>query len=238
MKRISLTRQRSIASLCCLILASICSPALADALQQQVLAGARAVSEEDFSFTQTMSNQRSGQAAKEHVLRFDPRRPKGSRWTLIKAEGRTPTPKEIANVAKQGERGPVPSYARIATWFGAPATRIATTADSVTYRFAALPKGTLKMGSHDASPDTVAEAVVNTAGKTPFVERVRLTTARPFRMMMVAKIERMDATSLYRLMPDGRPVIAATTVDMTGSMLGKSGWFKNRVRFDDMRAVR
>lgn len=214
------------------------TPAFADALQQQVLAGARAVSEEDFAFTQTMVNQRSGEGAKTYVARYDPKRPKPSRWTLISAEGRAPKPKESAQLAKQGASNPVPSYARIATWFGAPATRSAGSDGKVIYRFASLPMGTIKMGSHDASADAAAEALVNTSGKTPFVERVRVTMAKPFRMMMVAKIERVDATSLYRMLPDGRPVIVSTNSDMTGSVLGKSGSFKSRVSYTDMRAAR
>ncbi len=213
-------------------------PAFADALQQQVLAGTRSVTEADFAFTQTIANQRSGEPAKEVVLRFDPRRAKGGRWTLVSTEGRAPTTKESAEVAKQGENGVVPSYARIARWFGAPATRVAASADKVTYRFSALPKGTLKLGSHDASADTVAEAIVNIGGAMPYVERVRFTTTKPFRMMLVAKVERMDSTTIYRLMPDGRPVIAGSTADMSGSMLGKSGSFKLRTSFSDMRAVR
>ena len=219
-------------------LALFCVPALADPLQQQVLAGAKLVSADDFAFTQTTTAQRSGEIAKAYVLRFDPSRPAGARWILVTAEGRPPTAKEATGVAKQRSAAPVPSYARIAQWFGAPAMRIATGKDSVIYRFAALPKDTVMIGKHDASPDTIAEALVNTAGNAPFVERVRFTSAKSFRMALVAKIERFAFTTTHRLTADGRPVMVETEADMAGSLLGKAGSFKTRTIYSDVRAAR
>lgn len=219
-------------------LAGIGAPALADDLQQQVVAGARAVTEGDFAFTQTFSGQRTGESAKEYLMRYDPKRAAGSRWTLIKAEGRAPTAKESATFAKQANKNPVPSYGRIATWFGAPAKRVASGNNSVTYRFASLPKGTIKVGSHDASATTSAEAIVNTGGKTPFVERVRYTSTKPFRMMLVAKVDRMTTTVTYRMMPNNRPMIIGSDTDMAGSAMGKSGSFKMLATYSDIRAAR
>jgi hypothetical protein len=214
------------------------SPAFADALQQQVLAGAKATTGEDFAFTQMINIQRSGEAAKDYVMRYDPKRAKGARWTLTKAEGRAPTAKEASSFAKRANAAPVPSYGEIAKWFGGPATRVATSNDSVTYRFAALPAGTIKMPGQDISAHTSAEAVVNIAGPIPFVERVRITANKSFRIMMVAKIERFSATAFYQMLPGGRPAIIANASDLSGSMMGKSGTFKTRTSFSDMRWVR
>jgi hypothetical protein len=214
------------------------SPALADDLQQQVLAGARTVADTDFAFTQTFTGQRTGEPAKEYVMRYDPKRGAGSRWTLVRAEGRAPTPKETANFAKQANKSPVPSYGRVATWFGAPAKRVATGNGSVTYRFSSLPKGTIKIGSHDASATTSAEAIVNTSGKMPFVERIRYTSTKPFRMMLVAKIDRMTTTVTYRMMPNNRPMITGSNTDMAGSAMSKSGSFKMLATYSDIRAAR
>lgn len=222
----------------CLALALLPTPALADPLQQQILAGAKAVNDGDFAFSQTTTMQRSGETMKAFVMRFDPRRPAGARWVLVSAEGRTPTAKEAAGAAKQSNSAPVPSYARIARWFGAPATRIATGKDSVTYRFPALPKGTVKIAGHDASQDTIAEAMVNIAGAAPFVERVRFTSTKPFRMALVAKIERFVFTTTNRLTADGRPVMVEGDGDMTGSLLGKAGWFKTKTVYSDVRPAR
>jgi hypothetical protein len=214
------------------------APARADALQQQVLAGAKTAISDDFAFTQTILMERSGEAAKEYVVKYDPRRPKASRWTLIKAEGWAHTKKEIAGLTKRTNAAPVPSYGEIAKWFGAPATRIAVSRDSVTYRFAALPAGTIKLPGQDISANTSAEALVNTAGPVPFVERVRITASKSFRVMLVAKIERFTAAATYQMTPGGRPAILNNFSDVTGSMMGKNGTFKTRTSFSDMRWVR
>ena len=222
----------------CLALALLPTPALADPLQQQILAGAKSVNDGDFAFTQTTTVQRSGETPKAFVMRFDPRRPAGARWVMVSAEGRAPTAKEAASAAKQSNSAPVPSYARIARWFGAPATRVATSKDSITYRFPALPKDTVKIAGHDASHDTVAEALVNTAGAVPFVERVRFISTKSFRMALVAKIERFVFTTTNRLTADGHPVMVDADGDMTGSLLGKAGWFKTRTVYSDVRPAR
>lgn len=218
-------------------LCAIPSLASADALQQQVLAGAKAANAKEFTFVQTMRFERTGVAATERVSRYDPRG--GAKpWTLLKVDSKPPTAKALEQDSKRASRVPPPSYVRVAEWFGAPATRIATTPTSVTYRFASLPKGTVKMGSYDGSANTSVEAVVNTAGKIPFVERARFTSIAPFRMFVVAKIERFSANSSYRLLPDGRPVPASVTTEFSGSMMGKSGSMTTRASYSDFMQVR
>lgn len=211
--------------------------AYADALQQQVLAGAKSVTTRDFAFTQTLQAQRTGKPARNIVQRYDPRRGTAA-WSLIKIDGRAPTAKENADAAKNFAKAQVPSYSRISEWFGAPATRVATTATSATYRFASLPKGVIKMGSYDASSHTSAEAIVNTTGKTPFVERVRFFSNTAFRMMLVAKVERFTVTSIHRLMPDGRPVPASVVTEFAGSFMGSAQTMKMQMSYSDVQGVR
>ena len=219
-------------------MACAATPALADDLQQQVLAGARAVSDTDFAFLQSFSVQRVGEPAKDYVSRYDPRRAAGSRWTLVRAEGRAPTAKELTNFAKQAGKNPVPSYGRIADWFGAAAKRVGADGGKVTYRFASLPKGTVKMGSYDASANTAAEAIVNTSGAAPFVERVRFVSIKPFRMMLIAKVDKMATVVTYKVMPNNRPMVAGSITDIAGSAMGKSGTIKMLATYSDIRAAR
>ncbi len=110
----------------------------------------------------------------------------------------------------------------MAQWFGAPATRVDSSPGYATYKFARLPKGTLKIGSHDASADTQAEAIVNTKGKTPFVERIRMTLTKDFRMMLVASIQSLVTTASYSVLADGQVVPARSTSNISGSMMGKA----------------
>ncbi|MDT9600192.1 hypothetical protein [Sphingosinicella rhizophila] len=108
----------------------------------------------------------------------------------------------------------------------------------MTYRFARLPAGTLRIGSHDASAHTQAEAVVNVKGKTPFVERIKFTSTRKFRLMLVASVRSMTITGRYTLLPNGAAVPAEASSLLDGSMLGKSGQMKTVATFSDFRAAR
>ena len=213
-------------------------PALAqaDALQQQVVAAAKASGTDDLAFTQAIRVERTGEATRDIVQRYDPRGG-AAKWTLIKVDGRAPNAKEMKDAAKRSGRGRTPSYSRIADWFGAPATRVATTPTSVTYRFAKLPKGALKRGPHDASENTSAEAVVNTAGRVPFVERVRLTSNAPFNMFMVVKVARFTVNGTNRLV-DGRPVSDTTIAEFAGSFMGKPQTMRTRTTYADVRTAR
>ncbi|MCA3254612.1 MAG: hypothetical protein INF91_03220 [Alphaproteobacteria bacterium] len=146
-------------------LAAVAAPAQADALQQQIVAQAKALGPDAFAYTRTMTVQQTGQERRVQVDRFDPA--DTPRWTLASVNGAPPTAKEVDGHRKAVGRQPSPGYYRLAQWFGAPATRIAEEPGRVTFRFARLPKGTLDINGHDLSADTAAEAVVNTAGPVP-----------------------------------------------------------------------
>lgn len=218
-------------------IAAIPTVAHADALQAQLLATARATRTDFHQFRRTIVIERTGAARKTIEERFDPRRPIAERWSLVAIDGRAPTAKEIAEMRK-AKRAPVSGYADIAKFIAAPATRSDSTPGYVTYRFARLPKGAIKLGNHDASANLTAEALVNVRGKTPFVEQVRLTAIKGFRMMMVVSVKAMTVTTRYRALPDGHlaPIDSASTVD--GSLLGKSGQMKTQVRFADYADLR
>lgn len=205
--------------------------ARADVLQQQVVAIARSVGPNDFAFTETTGAERTGKPANTSVARYDPRTP--AKWRLLSVDGKPPTAKQSASSAKFRAKAKVATYARIAEWFGAPATRVSTTPAHVTYRFAAMPKGVLMMGPYDASANTAVEAVVNTTGKIPFVERARFTSKGAFRMMMVVKVESFVFTAAYRLLPDGRPVNDSVVTEFAGSFMGSAQTLRTRTSYSD-----
>lgn len=218
-------------------LATVPAAAHADALQSQVLAAARTTPAEAFAFRRTLTIEATGQTKKTIVEQFDPRRAAADRWSLISVDGRAPTAKDLADHRKQ-KRGPTPGYARIAEWFGAPATRSDAGAGRVLYRFARLPNGTLKVGSHDASAATRAEALVNTSGPTPFVERFRFINTAGFRVMLVASVKSMTVDARYRQLPDGTVVPDDSSSVTTGSMMGKSGEMRTRTDYGAVTRVR
>lgn len=214
-----------------LALTLVASPAAADTLQDQLLARMHATDTAAVTFTATTRIARSGKPAQEIVTRHDPRAVAGQRWSVVSVDGRRPTAKETRDILKAANGSPVPSYARLARWFGAPATRVAQGPGSVTYRWARLPAGGLRIGNHDASADTTAEAVVDTTG-TPFVRQVRLTSTAGFRMMLVAKVERYVFISTFALLPDGRPYPAGQDAEVAGALMGKGGSIATRTRYE------
>lgn len=208
----------------------------ADALQQQVLAAAKSVRPSDFAFTQTTHVERTGTPASDIVDRYDPRR--SPPWARVQIDGRPPTAKGGADAARNASKVPVPSYSRLAEWFGSPATRTATTPTSVTYLFARLPKGVIKLGSYDASATTSAEAVVNIAGRTPFVQSARFASNASFHLFVVIKVSRFTILGTYRLLPDGRPVPQSTTTEFGGTFMGAAQTLKTRTVYSDVQVTR
>ena len=211
--------------------------ARADDLQNQILASARATQREAYSFRRTIVSEQSNNPRRVFIEQYDPRKPPAERWTLVSVDGRAPTPKEIEQ-SRKSKRGPVPSYADIADWFGAPASRSDPATGTTVYRFASLPKGVFKIGSHDASAEMRVEAVVNTKGKMPFVERIRMVSTAKIRIMLVALVDSMVITGQYRQLPDGRAVPAESGSDMSGSMLGKAGQIRATASYADFQPVK
>lgn len=211
--------------------------ARADALQDQVLAAARATRSDIYAFHRTIAIERTGAARRVFVEQFDPRRPAGQQWLLASVDGHAPAEKDLS-AWRKGDRGPVPSYNQLAKWFGGAATRSDGAQGYVTYRFARLPAGALKIGSHDASADTQAEAVVNTQGKFPFVERIRLVSTKSFRMMLVASVQSMATSGHYRAQSDGLAVPAESTSRIVGSLFGKDQTIQALATYSDFQKVR
>lgn len=217
---------------------TLAAPAAADPLLDRIVADARMVGPEDFAWTRvSKAEQRSGGEAKTRVSieRYDPSRPAGQRWTLVSVDGKAPTADEAKDYAKAMADAMVPSYGRVAGYFGGGAQRAAAGGRTV-FRASKLPKRALMMNKSDLSASARAEAVV-AEGARPFVERLDVVTTKPVRMMLVAKIDRMEATSRYKLMPDGRPVLTEQVSDMHGSMMGKSGSMRTVMTYSDHRAV-
>ena len=214
-----------------------CSAARADEVQNQIVAAAKGTSAGSYSFRRTLAIEQTGKPRKTLVEQYDPRRQGADQWQLVSVDGRAPTAKESADAHKM-KRGPVPSYGELAKWVGAPAVRTSPAPGYALYRFARLPTGTLMIGSHDASPDTQAEMLVNIKDKIPMVERVRLKSTRSFRMMLVASVDSIMTDQRYRLLPDGHAVPSQAISDVSGSMLGKAGRMQADATYTDFKAVR
>lgn len=209
----------------------------ADELQARLLQAMRASDPEAYGFQRTIAFERTGAARKVIVERYDPRAQPAQRWSLVSVDGRPASAKEVEQ-ARKAKRESTPSYRELAKWFGAPAVRIDAAPGHATYRFDRLPAGAVKIGSHDASPDMHAEAYVNMTGKVPFVERVRFTSTKAFRMMLVASVQSIDVTARYAPLAGGAIVPATSASVLKGSMLGKSGQMTTAVTYAGFEPVR
>ena len=211
-----------------------------EALQERVLAVARNVTAEDYAFTRTVRSERveGGKTTQRtEVERYDPTRPSERRWTLISIDGRPPSADELKRHARSSPKRRVGHYGRVAMYIGSAATTSLDAKGRTVFRFATLPNGVVVLSGNDVSGSATGEATVNTSGAVPFVEEARFTLMKPVRVKVVAKIERCEVISRYRLMPDGKPVPTEYVSDVHGSLLGQPGRIRSALTYGEHRAV-
>ena len=90
----------------------------------------------------------------------------------------------------------------------------------------------------DISANSKSEATVDTSGPVPFVEQARFTLTKPVRVKVVARLEKFEATSRYRMMPNGKPVPIEHISNASGSLLGKQGQVRSTLTYTDHKPVR
>ena len=210
----------------------------AEALKQRVLEHARTVSADDYTFTRTArTEQIEGDKKTERVVveRFDPAHPQ--RWTLISVDGRPPNAEELKKMAKDGPKRRTAHYGRVAAYFGAPAPATVDARGRPVFHFGTLPTGTVVVTGVDISANSKCEATVDTSGPVPFVEQVRFTLTKPVRIKVVAKLEKFEATSRYRMMSNGKPVPIEHVSNAYGSLLGKQGHVRSVLTYTDHQPV-
>jgi len=212
-----------------------------DALKQKVIAHARTVTEEDYSFTRTIRvEQIEGDKTEQRVVidRWDPGKPPNQRWSLVSIDGHAPKAEEQKAYTNDNAKRRVPNYGRIGVYLASSSTTSVDAKGRTVYHFAALPKDTVVVAGSDVSSNASAEATVNASGDVPFVEETRFTLTKPFRIKLVAKVERFEAKTRYRFTADGKVVPAEQSAETSGSMLGKQGRIRTTITYSDQHLVR
>jgi hypothetical protein len=171
------------------------------------------------------------------IEKWDPAKPIEQRWILVSINGQPPTADQLKEYHKALAKRRQVYYGRVAEYFSKPATSTVDAKGRTIFRFASLPKETVMVNDADISANATGEVVVNAEGATPFIEEVRFISTQPTRVKVVAKIERFETMTRYRLMPDGKPAPIEATSEMVGSMLGKEGHIRTKVAYTDHRAV-
>ncbi len=192
-----------------------------DPLLRQLIADARASRPVAFERTQRVED--NGKPS-VFVDRYDPAL--AQPWKLVSVEGRAPKADEIENWKKSVKNG-VPGYARVALLLAA-AQRV----DAAHYRVAQLPKGFMPRDSF--AEHLVADLAVDSSGARPFVREAHFYATAPFRMFIVAKIDKFDAINRYATGADGAPRIVAQDTLLAGTGPGMSGTQIKRATFEPL----
>jgi hypothetical protein len=212
-----------------------------EALKQDVIAQAQTLSPDDYAFTRTIESEakwNNQTFRKVTVENFDPTKPADARWTLVSVDGAPPSAAALRKYRKQAaKRRVVPGYHRVANYFGAPANVSTDAGGRTVFRFEDLPKGSISVLEKDLSHIATAEAAVTDANGARFVEQVRVTIA-PRRAPFFFKMDGYETTHHYRLGPGGKPFLAATTSDLSGSGMGLTGTLHTAATYSDYRIVR
>ena len=235
---------RSTLAVCCASLAvtaRLFGGSDTETLTQRIVAHARTVAADDYGYTRTVRTETiQPDKTEERVVveRFDPLKPSEQRWTLISVDGQAPDATQLANYRKELPKRRPAYYGRVAGYFANPPTAGVDDRGRTILRFASLPKESVMVGDTDLSANATGELLVNDTSTVPFVEQARFTSTRGTRVKLIAKIDRFESTTRYRVMPDGKPVPAELVSELIGSMLGREGRVRTRITYAEYRAAR
>ncbi|HEV3410729.1 MAG TPA: hypothetical protein VG095_10570 [Chthoniobacterales bacterium] len=209
-------------------------------MKERIIGHARTVTAEDHAYTRTVRTETIEPGkTQERVVRerWDPSAPVEQRWKLISVNGREPDAAELTRYRKELPKRRQAHYGRVADYLAkADATRAERDGRTM-FRLTRLPNGTVTAGDADLSANATGELLVNNNGGVPFVEEARFTTTKPTRVKLVARIERFEITTRYRMMPDGKPVPVELVSDLRGSMLGREGRVRTHITYVDHRTA-
>jgi hypothetical protein len=211
-----------------------------DDLKQRILAQAQSISPDDYAFTRTIRSEGTSNGKPEQhvsVDKFDPTKQGEARWTLVSVDGAPPTADALKTFRAALPKRRVAGYYRLAGYFGSPATASTDSRGRTVFHFTTLPKESVKVMDNDVSHNASADASVSEANGEPFVEQLHVTV-RPMRIKLIAKLNSYEYTARYRLGPDGKPILAEQTSDMSGSGMGQEGRVHTVVTYSDYRAVK
>lgn len=158
----------------------------------------RAEGTKGWSFVQTTTAEKKGL-----VERYDAGKPEFTRWTLLKKDGRDPTPEELGEYHdKQTRRSRGETAPDVTKQLDfASAERVSDDPERTAYRFHLKPGG---------KEDTTAQYMVSTFTyhkPTRTIEQVELVNTEPFSPMFLVKIQEARTVIRYTLPTAERPTL-------------------------------
>lgn len=194
------------------------TPLHADAIWDALKAEADSTAPQ--SFTRTIRTEEVGSTKTTLTTktdRFHAKQPLGKQWLLLKVDGEAPSEKQLTAYQKEVGEQPIPGFHRLSTLLAGKPAKISHKGQQVIYHWPQLAKGALGTKGPDISRNLSGEAIVDTSGPTPRLSRVRVFAAKPFSVMVVAKIRSFNAISEYETNADGATFLTrqSTEVDAT-----------------------
>jgi hypothetical protein len=209
------------------------APARADAVIDAIRAEAGALAPRPFERTRIVRDTRDGDAPRTEVDRFDPKAPRGQQWTLVSVDGRAPSEDERKAHAKfVNDQAVIPGPWRLDPLLAGPNPKVARDGETTTYNWSRLPKGSLPLSRFDLTSNLAAQATVADVGGKPTVTRLRIYAPEPFRVLAIARIERMTVESDYARGADGRLQLTRQVMVQDGNIPGRGkGTLRTEMRF-------
>lgn len=165
------------------------------------------------------------------VDRYQPKAGAAGGWTVVSIDGRKPTPKELEAHAKDNS-SPAPGFHNLHKMMSTPPARVTEKDGKTVYAWNRLPKGTIVTPGGDISANLSLEATVEEAGGKPTLSEVRIFAAKPFRVKVVASINRFNVVSYYKPGANGTPFLVAQTAETDVSApMGLGGKRKSSTSF-------
>ena len=161
-------------------------------------------------FERTLTRTVAGKPGRVTVDRFDPAAPAGRQWTLLSVDGHAPTAADADAHRKETSAQPVPGFHRLHLLLAGAASRHDDAAGAH-YHWEHLAPGALGTRGPDISAKLSADADIADVHGVPTITSVRVYAARPFSVMLVARIRSLENVSTYRRGLDGAPVLVQQT---------------------------
>jgi hypothetical protein len=213
--------------------------ARADALLDQVLAGAKADSKIAWRVDRLNTDMTPDGTTKETTLaRFDGAAAKGTQWSLVSVNGKAAQEKACNEFSKSFNKGGFsPTYAQLVDMISPAAVRVSSDATGTRYRLPVLPAKAVVAAGYDLSRGLQADFTIDTSGATPFISAFNISAPKPFKPTSVARVDRLSRSMIYMLGPQGLPILKESTVAADFKVLFKNIAVRTRTAFSNQQPV-
>lgn len=133
------------------------------------------------------------------VERFTPTGPASGRWSLISADGKAPTPKQVEQHRRNSAEAVIPGFHRLHLVLSPAPTKRTEQGGKTVFLWPSLPEGAVTTSGGDISRNLSAEATVEEVGGRPLISKVRIFAAKPFKIRGIATMNSFEVVSHYRL---------------------------------------